>query len=245
MMPINSLDFKLTESVTWLAPSSYSEFDEDRGCEVEGAGNYGFVTVHFYLDEFKDEDVPDQQRGSRFTTIWGSRQEMAKLNRTEKQIEKMLERNNREVKIALDELAYFRRQRDLHPGDPSITRIIAYIEMVLRRFNEWFANNKVLFPLDNQSSSSNQRDDQQFEAERSGKGEIDDSKDRLIEIQNNKIKMMRKKIRIKNCPERTDLLSMADQCRMKNGKINYSSLGNILGRTNKTVKKWCDDYGIE
>ena len=38
---------------------------------------------------------------------------------------------------------------------------------------------------------------------------------------------------------REELSRFADQCRFKNGKVNYSKLGSKFGVDNKTAKNWC------
>ncbi|MBI5021891.1 MAG: hypothetical protein HZB59_10690 [Ignavibacteriales bacterium] len=70
-------------------------------------------------------------------------------------------------------------------------------------------------------------------------------KDRTIEIQNEKIKVFMKKVRNKNKPPLEELRSLADNCRFKNGKINYSEMGKQLGYSNHTVRKWCDSDNIK
>ena len=62
----------------------------------------------------------------------------------------------------------------------------------------------------------------------------------IIIKQRNKIKSLEKGI------TKTDLLKMIDEnkCRMKNGKINYSVLGKILGCSNHTAKSKCKHFGI-
>jgi hypothetical protein len=46
-------------------------------------------------------------------------------------------------------------------------------------------------------------------------------------------------------PSRETLLELIDSVRFLNGKINYSKLAKLLGRTNKTAKAWCRKYGVK
>lgn len=41
-----------------------------------------------------------------------------------------------------------------------------------------------------------------------------------------------------------EVINNAEQCRFKNGTINFSKLGKILGVTHHTAKSWCIRYGI-
>lgn len=60
-----------------------------------------------------------------------------------------------------------------------------------------------------------------------------------------KIETVKLSIREKVNPKmRAEITRSAEECRFKNGKINYSQLGLKLGVDNKTAKSWCTKYGI-
>jgi hypothetical protein len=60
-----------------------------------------------------------------------------------------------------------------------------------------------------------------------------------------KIETVKLSVREKVYPKmREELTRFADQCRFKNGKVNYSKLGSRFGVDNKTAKSWCSKYGI-
>jgi hypothetical protein len=54
----------------------------------------------------------------------------------------------------------------------------------------------------------------------------------------------KKQQKFKNCPEENVLYKLANECRKKNGTINYSKLSKELGCSNVTAKSWCDSKGI-
>ena len=62
------------------------------------------------------------------------------------------------------------------------------------------------------------------------------------ELKNSKIKELLDKIKkiqvYKKRPARGDMIRLADQCKFKNGNINYSKLGRLLGVNHKTAKEW-------
>ena len=70
-----------------------------------------------------------------------------------------------------------------------------------------------------------------------------DEMNRTVETLHDKIKLVRnrslQKDRFKFCPTRMVLYDLANDCRMKNGKISHSKLGKKLGRTHVTAKRWC------
>ena len=70
-------------------------------------------------------------------------------------------------------------------------------------------------------------------------------KDTIISVQNTTILRLRSKVKFAERPTLESLRILADECRNARNKINYSKLGKKLGRTNKTAKKWCNDYRIE
>lgn len=56
---------------------------------------------------------------------------------------------------------------------------------------------------------------------------------------------LRQKVKYKNRPSREELFKLSDECRFKNGRINYLKLGKYkLGISHVTAKKWCNEYGI-
>lgn len=63
----------------------------------------------------------------------------------------------------------------------------------------------------------------------------------IIKKQKNKISTLGKGI------TKNDLIDTIEKnnCRFKNGKINYSKLANILGYSNHTARKRCDYYGVK
>jgi hypothetical protein len=81
---------------------------------------------------------------------------------------------------------------------------------------------------------------------------LDDSKDRMLEVANKKVVNLRREITVlrndkkySNRPNRQTLFEIADKCRKGNGTINFSELRKKLGKSDKTAKQWCKDYGIE
>ena len=102
-------------------------------------------------------------------------------------------------------------------------------------FAEWFIQNDFEVPAEEKCNHAQIRED-----DSAG----DQTKDRIIEVQNRKIQQLRKKDRFKKIPERLELMALVDKCRMKNEKINFSKLAREIGRTNKTAKEWCKQRGI-
>lgn len=70
-------------------------------------------------------------------------------------------------------------------------------------------------------------------------------KDRIIAVQNKKITMLMKKTKWRKGGTPEELRKLADDCRFKNGKINFSKLGALIGLTGKAVKARCKDEKIE
>jgi hypothetical protein len=68
---------------------------------------------------------------------------------------------------------------------------------------------------------------------------------RDLEVSNAKVLHLRLKTKYPDIPEKHALLSLADKCRKKNGKINFSKLGDEIGRSNHTAKEWCKHHKIE
>jgi hypothetical protein len=67
-----------------------------------------------------------------------------------------------------------------------------------------------------------------------------DDRDRIIDIQNQTIVQLRRKVKNKGIPEAHELVELASKCRNKNGAIVYKRLAPLLGVTNKTAKSWCN-----
>jgi len=95
------------------------------------------------------------------------------------------------------------------------------------------------------------------------------NKDRIIEVQNRKVIELRdkalkltKQLELSYIGNKLDLIQMgnisdeeinrvkgwlidfAEDCRKKNGKLNYSRLGKKAGRDHKTMKRYYDNLGI-
>ncbi len=49
-------------------------------------------------------------------------------------------------------------------------------------------------------------------------------------------------IHLKQNPD--ELKKIIDQTRKKNGKINYTGVGTIIGIDNETAKRWITDLGL-
>jgi len=76
-------------------------------------------------------------------------------------------------------------------------------------------------------------------------GKRDDSKDRVIEVQNKMILKYRNDKKYPKCPGTQVLFDIADKCRLKNGKINISKLAKKLGKSDKTARDWCKWRGVK
>lgn len=99
----------------------------------------------------------------------------------------------------------------------------------------------------------------QRKSEESYKKEVDSLKtenlhiNREMENRNNWIKNYKEKSRTKinrilknkNIPPNNELYDLANDSRLKNGKINFSELGRKLGRSNHTAKEWCKYHNIK
>lgn len=74
----------------------------------------------------------------------------------------------------------------------------------------------------------------------------DNNKDRELENAHNIIKRQKKRINIlEQGLTKGELLKLIDNnCRKKNGKINYSALGRRLGCSNHSAKSKCEYFGI-
>ena len=59
----------------------------------------------------------------------------------------------------------------------------------------------------------------------------------LLKVYTNKIKTLKKKTNFKlGSLSNEEIEKLADECRKKNGKLNYTEMGRRLGRDPKTVK---------
>jgi hypothetical protein len=66
-----------------------------------------------------------------------------------------------------------------------------------------------------------------------------------IKTKQTKIETVKLSIRQQVNPKmREKITRKAEDCRFKNGRINYTKLGTKLGVDNKTAKNWCAKYGI-
>ena len=73
-------------------------------------------------------------------------------------------------------------------------------------------------------------------------------RNRTEEIINNKIKkLLRDKRKLTDNAKKftsIELMRIVDNHRKKNGKINYSRTAKKMGRSHHTIKRWCEEYGI-
>jgi len=63
----------------------------------------------------------------------------------------------------------------------------------------------------------------------------------LIKSQAKKIKALK---RLQGKPTQSEMKSIMDENRFKNGKVNFSKIGESLGKRGETARKWIDDLGL-
>jgi hypothetical protein len=72
---------------------------------------------------------------------------------------------------------------------------------------------------------------------------------RQLKIAQDKVRQLRndKLLLIEDAREPSSefLRQLADKCRKKNGKVNWSEIGRKIGRSHVTAKKWCRKAGIK
>jgi hypothetical protein len=153
-------------------------------------------------------------------------------------VQLLREHNDVEIFRARSALERWRDELDKYPQSEDVQLQVKYHEGVVGKFIEWY----ILHGFD--SPQLNTPQSKENEELRRVEKELENlSSERRVS--NEIIVRLRKKVRYRDRPAREDLEQLVDKFRFKNGKINYSRLAEKLGRTNKTAKAWCDEYGIE
>ncbi len=127
----------------------------------------------------------------------------------------------------------FERLKDLHSEPETILRVSNWIHDVLLKgiSSDQRQPNVQMMP----KTDRNLETDQDLETQ---------NKDKIIEVQNQMIIKFRRKLRTANIPKLEALREKVEDCRKKNGEINFKKLGKALGVSDKTAKDWCSEYGI-
>ncbi|MBI5020548.1 MAG: hypothetical protein HZB59_03855 [Ignavibacteriales bacterium] len=156
-------------------------------------------------------------------------------NLTSNQLKILKPENDNGYIRAKHEYYHWSGRLNRRPDNEEYKNIVDFLARVLKEFEKWYDENDLDLP----SVDHTLNETPVF------KSDSEREKDNIIRIQNEKIKLLTRKLRNTIRAPKEDLVDLATKHRFKNGKINYSQIAKQLGVNNKTAKSWCDFYKIE